>query len=397
MTGPRRPGPPPPGFGGPGRPVPPRGPRRDGPLPGRDGQPPLGPGHGGQPGPGYRGQPGFGGQPGHAQPGRDGQPPVRRPAYRIPPVHTPADDDTVVISTVRDDEPRPSPTPRERGAAGPPGPATRGDRVRGVVRGTGELLITAGVVVLLFVFYSVYVTNWESAGKQRDVTSALDDQWATETLPAAEPGNERTEKFRPGLGEGFAKIYIPAFGSDFVFTILEGTTDAILEAGPGHYPETAYPGEPGNFSVAGHRVGKGAPFNDLGLLRSCDSLVVETQESWIVYRVLPMGDEVTGWAQGRGADPLCAGVNPLGGEYSGVVGRQIVLPSQSEVIAPVPGRNDVSFDAVPPDQRAALITLTTCHPQFSARERMIVHGVFVKQYPKDAANPGARPPELTEA
>jgi sortase (surface protein transpeptidase) len=265
--------------------------------------------------------------------------------------------------------------------------------MRALLRGTGELLITAGVVVLLFVAYEVYVTDWLSAGKQRDATAALDNSWNDEPVL---PGNERTEKFRPGDGEGFAKIYIPAFGSDFVFTVLEGTSDRVLEVGPGHYKDTAFPGEPGNFSVAGHRVGKGAPFNDLNLLRSCDSIVVETKQSWVVYRVLPMGEEVAGWAANRGADPRCAGVNPLGDPYSAVVGRQIVRPTRSDVIAAVPGREDLDFDTVPPEQRAALITLTTCHPQFSARERMILHGVFTKQYPKDPANPTARPPELTE-
>ena len=43
-----------------------------------------------------------------------------------------------------------------------------------------------------------------------------------------------------------------------------------------------------------------------------------------------------------------------------------------------------------------MITLTTCHPRFSAAKRLVIHGVFVKQYPKNPANPGARPPELTE-
>ncbi|HEY0638018.1 MAG TPA: class E sortase [Pseudonocardiaceae bacterium] len=252
------------------------------------------------------------------------------------------------------------------------------------------------MVVLLFVAYEVYVTDWISAGKQREATAALDDTWSQLPADQGDEGNARTERFRPGVGEGFAKIYIPAFGSDFVFTILEGTTDPILEIGPGHYTETAYPGDPGNFSVAGHRVGKGAPFNDLGLLNSCDAMVIETRESWIVYRVLPMEDEVATWDQTHAGDERCTDVKPLGGPYQGVIGREIVRPSQSEVILPVPNRPDLSFDAVPPEQRAALITLTTCHPQFSARERMIVHGVFVKQYPKDPANPDARPPELTE-
>jgi sortase A len=265
-----------------------------------------------------------------------------------------------------------------------------GDRVRMAVFVLGETLITLGVVVLLFVVYEVYVTDWLSAGKQNDATTELDQRWLDEPT---DPGNQRTEKIRPIDGEGFAKLYIPAFGSDFVFTVLEGTTDSILEIGPGHYKETALPGEPGNFSVAGHRVGKGAPFNDLDLLRSCDAIVIETQTDWFVYRLLPMAGEATGWEQGRGASAQCTDVRPLGTPYEHVVGRQIVLPSQSSVIAPIPNYPE---RVAPPDRQVALISLTTCHPRFSAKQRLIVHGVFTKQYPKDPANPGALPTELTE-
>lgn len=307
------------------------------------------------------------------------------------------DDDTVVLPAVGGQAHRPSPGPRQPG-----GPAqhrarrpTGGDRVRAAMSVTGELLITLGVVVLLFVAYEVYVTDWVSHGKQRDATVALDDSWAASPTEApAAP--ERTEQFRPGDGEGFAKIYIPAFGSDFVFTVLEGTSDRVLEIGPGHYRDTAFPGEPGNFAVAGHRVGKGAPFNDLHLLRSCDALVVETQHNWLVYRVLPMAGEAAGWARRQAENPRCESVNPLGSAYSGVLGRHIVRPTQNDVIAAVPGRADLAFESLAPEQRATLITLTTCHPQFSAKERLIVHGVFAKGYPKDPANPTVRPPELTE-
>lgn len=314
------------------------------------------------------------------------------------------DDETVVmpaVATASDGGPEPDSVPDAGPDSGPRrGPRHRkapepgsGDRVRAAIGITGELLITMGVVVLLFVAYEVYVTDWMSAGKQRDATAALDDQWSG---GAVSQGNQRTEQVRPVDGEGFAKLYVPAFGSDFVFTVLEGTTEQILEIGPGHYKQTALPGEQGNFSVAGHRVGKGAPFNDLDLLGSCDALVVETRESWAVYRVLPMRGEIAGWATGRGTDPRCTGVRPLTGPYSGLVGQHIVLPSQSGVIAAVPDRADLALDAVPPQERAALITLTTCHPRFSAAQRLIVHGVLVKQYPKDPANPGVRPPELTE-
>lgn len=320
------------------------------------------------------------------------------------------DDETVVMPAVTDrdaadreaagqeaaEQPARSSGPKHRRTPQPRPPRTGGDRARTALGVTGEVLITLGVVVLLFVAYEVYVTNWLSAGKQHDATSALDQQWSDENVAPVDPANERTEKFRPGDGEGFAKLYVPAFGSDFVFTVLEGTSDRVLEAGPGHYRDTAFPGEPGNFAVAGHRVGKGAPFNDLDLLRSCDAIVVETRQNWFVYRVLPTRDEVAGWSTGRGGDPRCAGMNPLGKPYTGVVGQQVVLPSQNGVIAPVPDHPELTFDSLPAEQRAALITLTTCHPRFSAAKRLVLHGVFVKQYPKDPANPAARPPELTE-
>lgn len=272
------------------------------------------------------------------------------------------------LSTMR----RSAPPPPRRGGGGD---------VRSVIRGFGELMITFGLVVLLFVFYALYVTNWLSGEKQREAADQLEQAWQ----------NPRGVAHRPIEGEGIARLYIPAFGPDYVYTVLEGTTDEILEAGPGRYVDTALPGEPGNFAVAGHRVGKGAPFNDLDLLSSCDAIVVETMDQWFVYRVLPLPGEAAGWEFGKGAAPRCAGVTPLPDPYSDVVGKHIVLPSQAEVIAAVPGSPDV---VAPPAEAASLITLTTCHPQFSARERLIVHGVLVASYPKV---PGEIPPELTTA
>jgi sortase (surface protein transpeptidase) len=71
------------------------------------------------------------------------------------------------------------------------------------------------------------------------------------------------------------------------------------------------------------------------------------------------------------------------------MGKTIVLPSQTEVIDAVPGEPGL---VLPAKRQVGLITLTTCHPQFSARERLIVHGVLVAQYPKIA---GQLPAELT--
>jgi sortase A len=266
---------------------------------------------------------------------------------------------------------------------------------RKAVRGFGEVLITMGLVVLLFVVYEVYVTDLLSAEKQSEATAALDSEWNTDTVtpPPADPN--RQSKLTLIEGKAFAKMYIPVFGSDWKFSVVEGTTDKHLEIGPGHYKDTAQPGEPGNFSIAGHRVGKGAPFNDLDLLQSCDAIVVQTQTQWYVYRVLPMRGEVAGWATNpRAKEAACTGVAPLsttlGDAYAKTVGQEIVVPTQGEVIAPIPHQVNAT---VPPEQQARLLTLTTCHPRFSDRQRLIVHAVETKSYP---AADGFVPPEMTE-
>lgn len=265
--------------------------------------------------------------------------------------------------------------PRSWSPSGGSPPRGRVGPVRGAIRGLGELLLTVGLVVMLFAFYETYVTDLFSAQKQRAATAQLDDGWR----------NGRGMVDRPVTGAGIAKMYIPAFGPDFVFTVLQGTDQDTLAIGPGHYQGTALPGQLGNFAVAGHRVGKGSPFNSLDLLSSCDAIVVETVDHWYVYRVLPLRAESADWAEGKGAQPRCRGVQPLSGHYADVVGKTIVLPSQVEVIAPVPGQPGRA-----PASR--LITLTTCHPQFSARQRLIVHGVLVASSRKVA---GQRPAELT--
>ena len=281
----------------------------------------------------------------------------------------------------------------------PPQKRTGGDVARTVLRGVGQTLITLGVVVLLFVVYEVYVTDLFGAQKQAEATSAIDQVWAsaeseqTDTVVVQNPDQlvtdprQRTPNYEASLGQGFAKMYVPAFGADYVFTIIEGTDPDDLYIGPGHYTVTQLPGQQGNFAVAGHRVSKGAPFNDLGLLASCDAIVVETQDDWFVYRVLPMAEETATWADTPRAH--CDGVGVQTGAYDGVYGREITVPSDYAQVLPVP---HVNSTAVPADAER-LITLTTCHPQFSDAERMIIHGVLVKSYAK---SPGFLPPELGE-
>lgn len=322
-----------------------------------------------------------------------------------------------------------------------PAAAPRRDVGRKVARGIGQTLITAGVVVLLFVVYELWVTDIFAARRQHQATDRLDQAWASSapavpgapaagsvpgsgsaagSAAAAAPGSgspgSGSAGAQPGpavdvvtvtgangvvgapaqrrggaavaTGQGFAKIYIPTFGSDYVYTIIEGTNANDLEVGPGHYSDSQLPGEPGNFAVAGHRVSRGSPFNQLGQLQACDAMVVETQTDWFVYRVLPMSDQVAGW--NAAAHPHCVGVAAPAGAYGGVVGREITEPSDYAQVEPVPGVDSTTVPAA----AARLITLTTCHPQFSDAQRMIIHGVLVRSYPK---TPGYAPPELKES
>lgn len=279
-------------------------------------------------------------------------------------------------------------------------PRSGSDVLRTVLRGIGQTLITLGVVVLLFVVYEVYVTDLFGQQKQAAATSAIDQVWASEQQAApqtvvvqspdelATDPRQRVPSYEPLTGEGFAKLYVPAFGADYVFTVVEGTDSDDLYIGPGHYSDTQLPGQQGNFAVAGHRVSKGSPFNDLGLLASCDAIVVETQDDWFIYRVLPMADETQTWAATQHAH--CEGVSVQTGQYDGVFGREITDPSDYAQVLPVP---HVTSADVPPDAQR-MITLTTCHPQFSDAQRMIIHGVLAKSYAK---SPGFLPPELGEA
>jgi sortase A len=219
--------------------------------------------------------------------------------------------------------------------------------VRFGLRGIGQVLITLGLVLLLLVFYEVYVTNIYAHRKQVTVHKVLESQWSAGQDPLALPtGSSATIP----AGAGIANLYIPRLGKDYAWTVVEGTNDADLQRGPGHYSATALPGQIGNFSMAGHRVGKGEPFLNLDHVRPGDAVIIETLRFWYVYRVL--GDVASGDLSATGQD--------------GVPGREIVDPSDAPVIAPYPDH---------PGQAASekLMTMTTCHPKFSASQRLVVH------------------------
>lgn len=277
---------------------------------------------------------------------------------------------------------------RRAGVGGCPGrvanlaPVTRRPSVWTVL---GELVLTLGVITLLFAAYEAWGTDWLAAREQDSASAVLDEEWREPPADPAAPGPAA-----PVPGRPFLRMYVPAFASDYRRTVLEGVDQETLAAGPGHYPGSAVPGQPGNVAIAGHRVGHGAPFDAVDELRSCDAIVLETRDAWWVYRVLPMAAERAEWANREGSLTRCDGVDPLGDPYVNTVGREVVLPTRTEVVAPVPYGGGVA-------PTASLLTLTTCHPRFSDRERLIVHAVLVANHDKAGRDGGWQPPELAEA
>lgn len=214
----------------------------------------------------------------------------------------------------------------------------------------GEILLTAGALVLLFVVWQVWWTDVTAERAQSRVVTQLEQDFSR---PPPAPSNEAaTRDSVSGAadaphGRAFAILRIPRFGSDYARPVYAGTDDATLRKGVGHYIGTARPGAVGNFALAGHRTTYGRPFSEVERLVTGDRIVVETAQTSYVYRV---------------------------------ASTKIVDPRQTEVIAPVPGE----VGAVPTDAR---LTLTTCHPRYSAEQRYIVHAKLVRDRPRAAGPP----------
>lgn len=236
--------------------------------------------------------------------------------------------------------------------------------IRRITGGVGELLMTAGVFVLLFIPWQLWWTTVVAERESRAVTASLSERWQDPTqapTTSAEPTASASaapdpQPVQPPVvqpppeGQPFGIMHIPAFGPDYApRPLVQGVSVADLKAGVGHYPGTVMPGAVGNFSVAGHRTTYGAPFNRIAELAADDAIVVETKTGWYSYVVRE---------------------------------TKIVAPTQVDVIAAVPGAPGQS-------PTEAVMTLTSCHPMYSAQQRYIVHAEFDTFAPRSAGAPEA--------
>ena len=222
------------------------------------------------------------------------------------------------------------------------------DALRTFLRGVGQVLITAGVVLLLFAVYELKVPSLYTDQQQSTLGHQLDKQWES---PAPRP-TAATVLEKWVAGQGVARIYFPTLGRKQVHVVVEGVAHEDLKKGPGHYPGTALPGQLGNMVISGHRTTYGAPFNRLDELHVGDPIVIETRTAWFTYTVQRL---------------------------------YVVKPTAVGVTYPVP-----DHPGALPSQR--LLTLTTCNPKYSAKQRLIVRGLLSSTLLKTSAS--VRPPAL---
>jgi sortase A len=224
-------------------------------------------------------------------------------------------------------------------------PTTNSDlgAVRRGVREVGLALITAGVMILLFVLYQLVGTNFAEEHSQQQLAQQFQESLGTQGPPASSTTASTTTlatahstttvapattttlaPISPPPGGALAHLVIPKIGVDKY--VVEGVAESDLEKGPGHYSETVLPGQLGNVAIAGHRTTYGAPFYRLNELVVGDPIYLTTTR---------------------------------GTRYTYLVtSHSTVDPSDVAVLDNTP--------------TVAELTLTTCNPRFEATNRLVV-------------------------
>ncbi|MER5492521.1 class E sortase [Streptomyces sp. NPDC002490] len=221
-------------------------------------------------------------------------------------------------------------------------PRARG-RAAAAVSVFGELLITAGLVLALFVVYSLWWTNVVADRKADEQGDRVRDTWAGDGGGPKGPGALDTK-------DGIGFLHVPTMNGREEILVKKGTaTDLLNDGVAGYYTKPVRSALPqdgeGNFSLAAHRDGHGAKFHDIDRIEKGDPIVFESQDTWYVYEVYAM------------------------------------LPSTSkynvDVLDPVPRESGAK-------RAGQYITLTTCTPKYTSTYRYVVWGKLVRTEEVDA-------------
>jgi len=227
--------------------------------------------------------------------------------------------------------------------------------MRRVLGAVGRVLITLGLLLLMFVAYQLWGTGIYEARAQNDLEQqfkhSLERSSTTTSTPTSPTTTPTTTTgadnptvsttlaplAAPPEGDVVARIAIPKIGVDKY--VVEGVNVDDLRKGPGHYPSTQLPGHEGNSAIAGHRTTYGAPFGDLDQVNPGDEITVVTVQGKFLYKVTE---------------------------------QKVVDPSEVSVLDP-------SFDPTRPGHQLATLTLTTCNPKYSASQRLIIRAELTPQ------------------
>jgi len=226
-----------------------------------------------------------------------------------------------------------------------------------VVGVLGELLITAGVIVMLFLGWYIWLDDIVSGSQQQaagvEVQQELQSEWERGEAQTERPvdNGEPIVAQPASAGQVFATLIVPRFGADYVRPIAGGVDMRTVlnnrQIGIGHYLNTQMPGEVGNFAIAAHRTTYGAPFAEIAELRLGDLIYVETADGWYEYSFR---------------------------------GLEYVWPSYVSVLEPVPREPDITATD-------RVLTMTSCNPRFSSAERIIAYAVMENWYPRAGGPP----------
>ncbi|MBN9151935.1 MAG: class E sortase [Micrococcales bacterium] len=220
----------------------------------------------------------------------------------------------------------------------------------------GELLITAGFLVFLFLGWQLWLNDIIVGNEQNHAAAELANSWTSGNVSLNQedvPTNfgEPVVTPVPDNAVTFAVMYVPRFGADWVREVAEGigVGDVLDTKRIGHYPTTQAPGEVGNMAFAAHRLTYGAPFKDINQLQLGDKLYVQTKDGYFTYSFRNL-------------------------EY--------VSPRQVDVLDPVPQEG-----AAQATDR--ILTIMSCNPKWSTAERIIAYSVLDSWQPISAGPPAA--------
>jgi sortase A len=235
--------------------------------------------------------------------------------------------------------------------------------MRRVLGAVGRVLVTTGLLLLLFVAYQLWGTGIYEARAQNQLEEQFKQSLErNRTTTTTTTPTSTTEVDNPTVatalgpiaappeGDGLGRIIIPKIGVDKF--IVEGVNVDDLRKGPGHYPSTQLPGHEGNSAIAGHRTTYGAPFGDLDQLDPGDEITIETVQGKFAYKVTE---------------------------------QRVVDPSEVSVLDPSP-------EPARPGHQLATLTLTTCNPKYSAEQRLIIRAQLVPTAKQPTPLPPTRTP-----